>query len=119
GQVLAGLYELLRGFQAADEHTRGMLLHHVLRENRDLVYEGLLTVLLRLVFLLYAEDRDLMPADDVYSVDYSIGGLFDRLREDAGRYPDTMELRYGAWAQLLALFRIVFDGVRFGGLRLP
>jgi hypothetical protein len=119
GQVLAGLYELLRGFQAADDHAHGELLHGVLREEPDLVYEGLLTVLLRLVFLLYAEDRDLMPADDVYSLHYSVGGLFERLRADAGRYPDTMDLRYGAWAQLLSLFRIVFDGVRFGGLRLP
>jgi len=119
GQVLAGLYELLRGFQAADDHARGELLHGVLREDPDLVYEGLLTVLLRLVFLLYAEDRDLMPSDDVYSLHYSVGGLFERLRADAGRYPDTMDLRYGAWAQLLSVFRIVFDGVRFGGLRLP
>lgn len=119
GQVLAGLYELLRGFQAADDHAHGELLRGVLREKPDLVYEGLLTVLLRLVFLLYAEDRDLMPGDDVYVRHYSVGGLFERLRADAGRYPDTMDLRYGAWTQLLSLFRIVFDGVRFGGLRLP
>ena len=119
GQVLAGLYELLRGLQAADDHAHGDLLRDVLSENPDLVYEGLLTVLLRLVFLLYAEDRDLMPADEVYTLHYSVGGLFDRLRADAGRYPDTMDLRYGAWAQLLSLFRIVFDGVRFGSMHLP
>ena len=119
GQVLAGLYELLRGFQGADGHAHGDLLHDVLREDPDMVYEGLLTVLLRLVFLLYAEDRDLMPADDVYSLHYSVGGLFERLRADAGRYPDTMDLRHGSWAQLLSLFRIVFDGARFGSLHLP
>ena len=119
GQVLAGLYELLRGLQAADDHAHGDLLRDVLSENPDLVYEGLLTVLLRLVFLLYAEDRDLMPVDEVYTLHYSVGGLFDRLRADAGRHPDTMNLRYGAWAQLLSLFRIVFDGVRFGGMHLP
>jgi len=45
GQVLAALYELLRGFQAADDHSAGELLRDVLRENPDLVYEGLLTVL--------------------------------------------------------------------------
>jgi hypothetical protein len=119
GQVLAGLYDLLRGFEAANAHTDGALLQEVLREDPDLVYEGLLTVLLRLVFLLYAEDRDLTPTDDVYTLHYSVGGLFDRLRADAGRHPDTMDLRYGAWAQLLSLFRIIFDGVRFGGMSLP
>ncbi len=60
-----------------------------------------------------------MPADEVYTLHYSVGGLFDRLRADAGRHPDTMNLRYGAWAQLLSLFRIVFDGVRFGAMHLP
>ena len=32
------------------------------RADREHLYEGLLTVLLRLVFLLYAEDRDLIPS---------------------------------------------------------
>ena len=34
------------------------------RERPEHLYEGLLTVLLRLVFLLYAEDRDLIPSRD-------------------------------------------------------
>lgn len=119
GQVLAALYELVRGLQAANDHAHGALLRDVLSDNPDLVYEGLLTVLLRLVFLLYAEDRDLMPGADVYTQHYAVGGLFDRLRSDAGRHPDTMDVRYGAWAQLLSVFRIVFDGVRHGAMHLP
>jgi hypothetical protein len=118
-QVLAGLYELLRGFQAADDHARGALLADVLRDEGDRVYEGLLTVLMRLVFLLYAEDRGIMPADPVYLEHYSVGGLFDRLREDAAAHPDTMDLRYGAWARLLVLFRLVHDGAAHGAFRLP
>src|SRR5690606_9914241 len=50
---------------------------------------------------------------------YSLAGLYERLREDAALHPDTMEQRYGAWAQLLALFRIVHDGAGAAGLRLP
>src|SRR5262249_40505182 len=56
-QVLAALYELLRGFQAADDQRKGELLRDVLERDPDSVYAGLLTVLMRLVFLLYAEDR--------------------------------------------------------------
>jgi hypothetical protein len=118
-QVLAALYELLRGFQAADDLQKGELLRDVLERDPDQVYAGLLTVLLRLVFLLYAEDRGLMSDDEVYVKRYSVTGLFERLRADAGRYPDTMDLRYGAWAQLLALFRMVHDGGRHGKLHLP
>ncbi len=118
-QVLAALYELVRGFQAADEQRRGELLRDVLAENPNHVYAGLLTVLLRLVFVLFAEDRGLLSSDPVYSNFYSATGLFERLRADAGRYTDTMDQRYGAWAQLLTLFRLIYDGGQHGGLKIP
>ena len=118
-QVLAALYELLRGFQAADDQRHGELLREVLADDPNQVYAGLLTVLMRLVFVLYAEDRGLLSNDAVYPNFYSVTGLFERLRDDAGRYPDTMDQRYGAWAQLLTLFRLVHDGGRHGGLQLP
>ena len=118
-QVLEALYELLRGFQAADDQAQGELLHDVLAEEPNHVYCGLLTVLLRLVFVLYAEDRGLISSDPVYANYYSVTGLFERLRADAGRYPDTMDQRYGAWAQLLTLFRLVYRGRPPRSLRIP
>ena len=61
-QVLAALFELLRGFQAADAQPKGELLRDVLAADPNEVYAGLLTVLMRLVFILYAEDRGSCPA---------------------------------------------------------
>jgi hypothetical protein len=119
GQVLDALYELLRGFQAADDHTHGRLLKDVLANDPDQVYGGLLTVLMRLVFLLYAEDQGLMPGSDLYVRNYAIHGLFERLRADAEQFPDTMQHRYGAWAQLLALFRTIHRGCQHGLLKMP
>ncbi|MDP1571934.1 MAG: N-6 DNA methylase [Vicinamibacterales bacterium] len=119
GQVLEALWDLVRGFQQADDAAEGRLLAEALREQPKDVYGGLLSTLMRLVFVLYAEDRGLMPAGDVYQRHYSVSGLFERLREDAARYPDTMDARYGAWAQLLALFRLIHDGGGHGGLRFP
>ncbi len=84
-QVLDSLYELMRGFQAANEHTKGKLLHNVLASQPDHVYSGLLTVLMRLVFLLYSEDRGLMPGSSIYVQHYSVHGLFERLRSDNER----------------------------------
>jgi len=118
-QVLAALYELMRGFQAANDVRGGELLREVLASDPNHVYSGLLTVLMRLVFALYAEDRDLMSSDPIYSNNYSITGLFERLREDKGRSPDTMEQRFGAWSQLLTLFRLVFEGGQHGMFKLP
>ena len=118
-QVLHGLYELLRGFQSADEKSHGTLLAQDLARDPDNVYRALLTVMLRLVFLLYAEERGLLSEDATFVDHYSVVGLFERLREDAGLHPDTMEDRYGAWAQLVVLFRMVHDGAESGGMRLP
>jgi hypothetical protein len=118
-QVMAALFELLRGFQAADDQSKGDLLRKVLADDPNHVYNGLLTVLMRLVFVLYAEDRNLLSSDSIYTNHHSVTGLFDRLRADDGRFPDTMDQRYGAWAQLLVLFRIIHDGTNHDRLRLP
>ena len=118
-QVLYALYELLRGFQAAHDASKGELLRAPLREDPDAVYRALLIVVLRLVFLLYAEERDMLPEDETYLRYYSLAGLYARLREDAALYPDTMDQRYGAWAQLVVLFRMIFDGAESGTMRLP
>jgi hypothetical protein len=118
-QVLHALYELLRGFQAAHDASKGELLRQPLAEHPDEVYRALLTVVLRLVFLLYAEERDMLPEDETFLQYYSLAGLYERLREDAALFPDTMDQRFGAWAQLLVLFRMIHDGAESGAMRLP
>ena len=114
-QVLAALHELLRGFVAADTRGAGTATK-LARSDPDRLYGGLITTLMRLVFVLYAEDRGLMPDHPVYQQHYSLGGLFARLRSDAAAWPDTMDQRFGAWAQLLALFRLIHGGGGHGGL---
>ena len=118
-QVLGALWELLRGFQASDPEDGRRNFEETAREDPQHVYGGLLAVLMRLIFVLYAEDEGLMPEGEVYANNYSVSGLYDRLRSDAGRYPDTMDQRYGAYAWLLALFRLIFDGGGHAALRLP
>lgn len=118
-QVLGALHELLRGFVAADAEVKsgGRLAERVRREPEQ-VYGGLVTALMRLVFVLYAEDRDLMPKDAVYETSYSLRGLFQKLEADHARYGDLMDRRYGAWARLLALFRLIHAGGGREGCRL-
>ena len=118
-QVLHALYELLRGFQAAHDASGGEFLRQTLAEHPDEVYRALLIVILRLVFLLYAEERDMLPEDGTFLRYYSLAGLYERLREDAALFPDTMDQRYGAWAQLLVLFRMIHDGAESEAMRLP
>jgi hypothetical protein len=99
-QVLEALWILVKGFDAAGAPPAAP--QHI--------YGGLITVLLRLVFLLYAEDEELMPVDSLYGQHYSVSGLALRLRQDRAEHQNQMEGRRGAWAGLLSLFRLVYDG---------
>lgn len=117
-QVLVALHELLRGLVAADNRIGKTRIVDLARRDPDHLYSGLLTALMRLVFILYAEDRDLFPREQVWEQNYSIAGLFKRLRDDAALFPDTMDDRYGAWAQLITLWRLVHGGGQHGDLKL-
>lgn len=111
-QVLGALHELLRGLDAADPDA----VRKLAAEQPGHLYEGLLTVLMRLVFVLYAEDRDLLPSRTdgrsraLYDNGYSVRGLYAKLTEDAALNPDTMDERRGGWGRLLALFRLIHGG---------
>lgn len=119
-QVFSALQILLAGFEAAAERDGGHLLREALEQEGDHLYAGLLTTLLRLVFVLYAEDRGLLPVEDAHYAEHmSLLGLFERLQEDAGLFPDSMSRRFGAWGHLVALFRAIFLGVEHGGLSMP
>ncbi|MBS1982664.1 MAG: N-6 DNA methylase [Bdellovibrionales bacterium] len=132
GQVLRALNELCRGFNDANriadsDRQPGELLGTTLKDAPADVYGGLLTTLMRMVFLLYAEDRNLMASAkpgtsdtvETYQRFYGLLGLHEKLREDKAAYPDTMDQRFGAWAQFLTLSRLVHDGGGHGPWRLP
>lgn len=119
-QVLEALTLLLRGFAAAAERDGMERLEQALVRENDHLYKGLLTVLLRMVFVLYAEDRGLLPVEhSLYEQHYSLFALFKQLQEDHGQNPDSMSRRYGAWGRLVALFRALFLGVRHGAFSMP
>ena len=122
-QVFEALAILLRGFEAAaerDGRDGRALLDDALARDDDHLYRGLLTVLLRLVFLLYAEDRGLCPVEHpFYEKHLAVVGLFEQLQVDRGAYPDSMSRRFGAWGRLVTLFRAVFLGLAHGDLSMP
>jgi hypothetical protein len=86
------------------------------------VYRGAVTATMRMVFLLYAEDRDLLPvrSNQLYAESYGMHSLFDSLRAEADRLTeDILDRRSTAWGRLLATSRAVHGGVRHDALRLP
>ena len=85
------------------------------------LYEAALTVMMRLVFLLYAEERHQLPLRTAhYAEHYAASTLLRQLHEAADRHgEDVLERRFAAWSRLLATFRAVHGGVRHENLLLP
>ncbi|MGA5602345.1 DNA methyltransferase [Streptomyces griseoincarnatus] len=85
------------------------------------VYRGAVAVMMRVVFLLFAEERGLLPADnELYAEAYSAGRLYetlDKRRRADGE--DSLEHTTAAWHRLIALFHAVHGGVDHPLLTLP
>ncbi len=71
--------------------------------------------MMRVVFLLFAEESGLLPADsELYARAYSVGGLAGELEQrvtDARGNEGELEHTYLAWHRLLALFTAVYRGI--------
>jgi type I restriction-modification system DNA methylase subunit len=121
-QVFDAVESLLAGFEAAATRdctgNRVDWLRAAMEE--DHVHDGVLNGVLRLVFLLYAEDRSLLPVDHpFYARHLSVLALYERLVHDVGAHPESMHHRFGAYGALTTLFRAIYFGIRHGTLHLP
>ncbi|NWJ96037.1 MAG: hypothetical protein HXX20_09660, partial [Chloroflexi bacterium] len=85
------------------------------------LYQAALTVMMRLVFLLSAEERELLLlGDPLYDQHYAVSTLRVQLREQADQVgEEVLERRHDAWSRLLAIFRVVYGGVEYPDMRLP
>ncbi|HWE90792.1 MAG TPA: hypothetical protein VG317_15135, partial [Pseudonocardiaceae bacterium] len=101
-----------------DRESGGELLAGV--SERD-IYRAALTLLMRLVFLLYAEEQRLLPGiDPIYAQGYAVSTLFDQLDADRNLHGDEIgDRRTAAWPRLLALFTAIHAGCEHPDLRIP
>lgn len=113
-QVRRAVEVLIQALDKEDRDRSRTLLQGV--EPAEL-YEAGLTIMMRLVFLLSAEERGLLlMGDEIYESDYAISTLRMQLRQET---EEVLEHRHDAWARLLATFRAVYGGIEHETLRLP
>ena len=113
-QVRRAVEVLVQALDRADQDRNRELLRDV---DPRALYEAGLTVMMRLVFLLAAEERGLLLLGDPrYDAFYAISSLRMQLRADS---EEILERRRSAWSRLLALFRGVYGGIDHPTLRLP
>ena len=117
-QVRRAVEVLVQSLGRIDDDRNGALLHEITASE---LYRAGLTVMMRLVFLLSAEERGLLLlGDPVYDQHYAVSTLRARLDDDANQHGDeVLERRFDAWSRLLAVFRAVHDGIEHDSLRLP
>jgi len=113
-QVRRAVEVLIQALDKADQDRDRELLRDVKEPE---LYEAALTVMMRLVFLLSAEERGLLLlGDERYEANYALSTLRMQLRKES---EEILERRWDAWSRLLAIFRAVFGGIEHENLRLP
>ena len=113
-QVRRAVEVLIQALDKADQDRDRELLRDVKEPE---LYEAALTVMMRLVFLLSAEERGLLLlGDERYEANYALSTLRMQLRTES---EEILERRWDAWSRLLAIFRAVFGGIEHENLRLP
>jgi hypothetical protein len=117
-QVRTAVEVLVQALDRIDQDYNRTLLANISDKQ---LYESALFVMMRLVFLLAAEEKGLLLlGDDLYDQNYAISTLREQLRETAdANGEEILERRYDAWCRLLATFRAVYGGVEHDALQLP
>lgn len=105
---------------ALDESGRRADGANPLPDDGDLIYEAVVTAVMRVVFLLFAEERGLLPQSELYRRAYGLAGQLDELvRQEAETGADSLDRTFLVWHRLLATSTALFGGVNFEDLRLP
>jgi len=118
-QVRRAVEVLIHSLDKADQDFGRELLAGVAS---GVLYESALTVMMRLVFLFCAEERELIPSKPfpVYEQNYSVSMISKQLRELADQHgEELLERRFDAWPRLLAAFRAVYGGLEHDDAHIP
>lgn len=90
-----------------------------LTEKPDDVYQAAVTVMMRIVFLLFAEERDMLPTEQLYWDSYAIKDLLEDLRAQAAGGEEHLDESFDAWHRLLAVSQALHGGVNYDEMRMP
>lgn len=90
-----------------------------LTDKPDDIYQAAVTVMMRIVFLLFAEERDMLPTEQLYWDSYAIKDLLDDLRAQAAGGEEHLDESYDAWHRLLAVSQALHGGVNYDEMRMP
>jgi hypothetical protein len=119
-QVRKSVELLVQAFSEARLSARGKGLDDPLCEDPDEVYQAAVTVMMRVVFLLFAEERGMLPTPELYRAAYGISDLLDDLQTRAQREgEENLDHSTDVWHRLLAVSTALYRGANFDEVRMP
>jgi hypothetical protein len=115
-QVREAIEIFVHALDRLDKAQDNVLLKDMSQEQ---IYEMSIVVMMRIVFLLYAEENGLLPHGEViYDQGYGVNHLAFSLQQTALNNPDLLENQWDGWQSLLATFRLVYGGCNYSELNL-
>ena len=118
-QTLEAVEILIRTIDRIDQENGGELLREV-EEQKGIaeLYDAAVTVMMRLIFLFYAEENDLLPmSEPLYVERYAASSLRERLQAAADEHgEEVLESTHDGWPRLLSTWRAVYGGVEHGDM---
>ncbi|WP_035758456.1 Eco57I restriction-modification methylase domain-containing protein, partial [Granulicoccus phenolivorans] len=119
-QVRRAVELLIQSFSesVADARRRGM--PDPLPQRTHDSYEAAVTVMMRSIFLLFAEERGLLPSGELFEQGYGIARELERLlARETDESEEALDATSLTWHRLLATSQALYQGASFENLRMP
>lgn len=119
-QVRKSVELLIQSFSESRLAARSQDADDPLTDDPHQIYQSAVTIMMRVVFLLFAEERGMLPAPDLYRRAYGVSGLLDVLQERVQlEGEESLDRTFDVWHRLLAVSAALFHGANFDDVRMP
>ncbi len=119
-QVRRAVELLIQSFSESAADAKRRSLQDPLPARPHDSYEAAVTVMMRLVFLLFAEERGLLPQGELFDQGYGIAGELDQLiARESAESEEALDATSLTWHRLLATSNALYRGATFENLRMP
>jgi len=119
-QVRRAVELLIQSFSESSSDAQRRSLPDPLPARTHDSYEAAVTVMMRVVFLLFAEERGLLPQGELFDQGYGIAGELDQLlARESTESEEALDATSLTWHRLLATSNALYRGATFENLRMP
>jgi hypothetical protein len=119
-QVRRAVELLVQSFSESSLDAKRRALPHPLPTITHQTYEAAVTIMMRIVFLLFAEERGLLPSGELFEQGYGISRELDRLQtRETEEGEEALDATSLTWHRLLATSQALYRGASFESMRMP